>query len=233
MTSSNLFRRRDFITSGAAGLLALTAAPSGFHAVGQTAAAGAASAPEALDKLLRELESRGRQMLSVPRQDGQFLNLLVSASRSRNVLEIGTSHGYSAIWISLALEETGGRLTTIDIDPEKVRLAKENVGKASLSHRVTFHEGDAHQLVTTLDGPFDFVFLDADKEGQMDYFKKLYPDKLAPGGIIAVHNAIHSRRSMREYLDTVSQHRDFTSVVLSVTMDDGFSISYRKRRGER
>jgi caffeoyl-CoA O-methyltransferase len=198
---------------------------------GLAAEPGASSrlSKESLDRLLAELEAKGRQMLSVPKQDGQFLKLMVKATRARSVLEVGTSHGYSAIWISLGLEETGGKLVTIDIDPEKVRLAKANVGKAGLSERVTFHEGDAHQIVGGLEGPFDFVFLDADKDGQMDYFKKLYPNKLLPGGVIAVHNAIHSRSAMKDYLDMISRHPDFDSVTLSLTMDDGFAISYRHR----
>ena len=144
---------------------------------------------------------------------------------------MGTSQGYSVLWISLGLEETGGKITTIDIALEKVKLAKANIARAGLSHRVTFLQGDAHQLLPTLEGPFDFVFLDADKEGQPDYFKKLHPKKLAAGGIIAVHNAIRMRESMKDYLDMIATHPDFDSVVLPLTMDAGFSGSYRKRKG--
>jgi caffeoyl-CoA O-methyltransferase len=186
-----------------------------------------------LDKLMSEMEAKGGRMLSVPRKDGQFLSLLVKASRARSILEVGTSQGYSAIWMCLGLQETGGKMTTIDIDPAKVRIARENVTRAGFSDLVRFMEGNAHAIVPTLEGPFDFVFLDADKDGQMNYFKELYPAKLAPGGIIAVHNAIHSRSAMRDYLDMISQHPDFDSVMLSVTMDDGFSVSYRKRVNAR
>ncbi|HZO84174.1 MAG TPA: class I SAM-dependent methyltransferase, partial [Verrucomicrobiae bacterium] len=111
---------------------------------------------------MAELEAKGPKFLSVPRKDGEFLNLLVKATRAKNVLEIGTSHGYSAIWMGQGLEETGGHMTTVEILPERVKLAKEHVARAGLSHRVTFKEGDAHEVVPTLEGPFDFVFLDAD-----------------------------------------------------------------------
>ncbi len=230
MNSTHPIRRRQFLqtTTGSLGVLSLLGSAgkwSGLEAV-------AAEKPdqEARKKLMDELDAKGRQFLSVPKKDGQFLNLLIKASRAQSVLEVGTSHGYSAIWISLGLEETGGKMTTIEIMPDRVALAKEHVAKAGLSHRVTFKEGDAHQIVPTLDGPFDFVFLDADKEGQMDYFNKLYPKKLLPGGIIAVHNAIRMKNDMKEYLDLIAQHPDFDSVVLSLTMDDGFSVSYRKRK---
>lgn len=223
-------QRREFLrqatgTAGAAALFAGWSAPR----VDAAETGKASRRREAVEPLLAELEGKGRQMLSVPRKDGQFLHLLVKASRAKSVLEIGTSHGYSAIWMSLALEETGGKMTTIEIRPDRVELAKANVGKAGLSHRVTFKEGDAHQIVPTLDGPFDFVFLDADKSGQVDYFNKLFPKKLAPGAIIAVHNAIRSAGDMKDYFDLINAHPEFDSIILSLTMQDGFSVSYRHR----
>ena len=165
----------------------------------------------------------------MPRKDGEFLHFLVKATQARNVLEVGTSHGYSAIWMGLALEETGGRLTTIEIDPTRHDLARKHVIEAGLSQRVALIKGDAHTEVPKLDGPFDFVFLDADKDGQVDYFHKLFPGKLAPGGVLAVHNAIRQAGSMRDYLELIRKHPDFDTVTVSATMDDGFCLSYRHR----
>jgi predicted O-methyltransferase YrrM len=178
-------------------------------------------------RLLEEMEARGYQYWSVPRKDGEFLHLLVKATRAKNVLELGTSHGFSAIWMGLGLEETGGRLTTIEIDRERYDLAQKHVSDAGLSQRVTCIQGNAHTEVVKLEGPFDFVFMDADKEGQVDYFKKLFPKKLVPGGILLVHNAILQASSMRDYLEMVHTHPDFDTVILSITMDDGFCLSYR------
>ena len=155
--------------------------------------------------------------------------MLVKATRAKNLLELGTSHGFSAIWMGLALEETGGQLTTIEIDRERYDLARRHVSEAGLSQRVTPIRGDAHAEVAKLQGPFDFVFLDADKEGQVDYFNKLYPKKLLPGGILAVHNAIRQAGSMRDYLEMIRRHPDFDTVTVSATMDDGFCLSYRHR----
>jgi len=182
-----------------------------------------------LEKFLPELEAKRSIYHNVPRKDGEFLNLLVKLTSAKNVLEVGTSNGYSAIWIALGLEETGGKLTTIEIDPQRVKEAKENLGQVGLADRVTFLEGDAHQVCRTLEGPFDLIFLDADKGNEMDYFNTLFP-KLQPGGVLLVHNAIRFKDAMREYLDTVSKHPQLDTVILSLTMEDGFAVSYKKRK---
>ena len=132
-------------------------------------------------------------------------------------------------WACHRRVRTGGRLTSIEIDAVRHDLARRHVSEAGLSQRVTLIKGDAHVEVTKLDGPFDFVFLDADKEGQVDYFNKLYPKKLGPGGILAAHNAIQQANSMKDYLDMIRKHPDFDTVTLSTTMEDGFCLSYRHR----
>jgi len=227
MSRRRTVKRREFLAA-AGGLLGLVASPR--HAGAADAASGsAASDPARLRRVLQEMEAQGPRYWSVPRKDGELLHVLVKATQARNVLEIGTSHGYSAIWMGLALEETGGRLTTIEIDRARHDLARKHLGEANLAQRATLIRGDAHAEVPKLDGPFDFVFLDADKEGQVDYFHALHPRKLAPGAILAAHNAIRQAGAMREYLALVRNHRDFDTVTVSATMDDGFCLSYRRR----
>jgi caffeoyl-CoA O-methyltransferase len=226
--------RRSFLrgTGSALTLLALTSRRPAAAAQAESRGAPAATrGTPRLQALLREMEAQSSQYWSVPRQDGEFLHLQVEATHAVSVLEVGTSHGYSAIWMGLALEQTGGQLTTIEIDPGRHALARRHIAAAGLSSRVRLLLGDAHRVVPQLSGPFDFVFLDADKEGQVDYFRKLYPGKLAPGGILVAHNAIRQARSMRDYLDLVQRHPDFDSVTVSATMDDGFCVSYRRREG--
>jgi predicted O-methyltransferase YrrM len=221
-TNDRIQRRRFLGSTGALGVMTLLA--------GRMPALPATKVNKAaLDELMAEMEAKGPKFLSVPRKDGEFLNLLIKATRARNVLEVGTSHGYSAIWISLALEETGGHMTTVEIQSDRVSLAKEHLARAGLAQRVTFKEGDAHTVVPTLEGPFDFVFLDADKEGQADYFNKIFPKKLPPGGTLVSHNAIRHKENMKEYLDLVKNHPEFDTVILSLTMEDGFAVSYRHR----
>jgi caffeoyl-CoA O-methyltransferase len=230
MTPKERLDRREFLknTGGALGFIAMAKElPSAMADVAENGPLSAKRDPAQLKRLLDGMDAKGYRYWSVPRKDGEFLHLLVKATRARNVLEMGTSHGFSAIWMGLGLEETGGRLTTIEIDRQRYDLARRNVSDAGLSQRVTLIRGDGHGEVVKLQGPFDFVFLDADKEGQVDYFNKLYPKKLVPGGILLVHNAISQASSMRDYLDLIRKHPDFDTVTLSVTMDDGFCLSYR------
>ena len=224
--------RRGFIKTTGVVLSCFTTATHVPSAIGEATESGPPPVkrdPAQFKRLLDEMDVKGYQFWSVPRKDGEFLHLLVKATHARNVLELGTSHGFSAIWIGLGLEETGGRLSTIEIERGRFDLARRHINEAGLSHRVICLRGDAHVEVAKLDGPFDFVFMDADKEGQMDYFKKLYPKTLVPGGILLVHNAIQQANSMRDYLEMIRKHPDFDTVTLSVTMDDGFCLSYRHR----
>jgi predicted O-methyltransferase YrrM len=232
MEAAEQLSRRGFIKTTGIVLSCISVVTHVPSAIGEAAESGLPPVkrdPAQLKGLLNEMDAKGYQFWSVPRKDGEFLHLLVKATRSRNILEIGTSHGFSAIWIGLGLEETGGKLTTIEIDRKRFDLARRHINEAGLSHRITCIRGDAHVEVDKLEGPFDFVFMDADKEGQMDYFKKLHPKKLVPGGILLAHNAIQQASSMRDYLEMIRQHPDFDTVTLSLTMDDGFCVSYRHR----
>jgi predicted O-methyltransferase YrrM len=225
-----LSRREVLKTIGTVSLCgAATHIPLAIADVGESSPPPVKRVSTQLKRLLDDMDSKGNQFWSVPRKDGEFLHLLVKVTRAKNVLELGTSQGFSAIWIGLGLEETGGQLTTVEIDRERYDLARRHVNEAGLSQRIICIQGDAHVEVTRLKGPFDFVFMDADKEGQVDYFKKLFPKKLVPGGILLVHNAIRQAPSMRDYLQMIQKHPDFDTIILSMTMDDGFCLSYRHR----
>jgi predicted O-methyltransferase YrrM len=230
MQKKECLNRREFCATAAMGLFAMGTLASPARARVETAVLQPSKAdPSRVRKILDEMESKIGRYWSTPRKDAELLNLMVKATRAVNVLEVGTSQGYSAIWIGLGLEETGGRLTTIEIDIARHALAQRNVREAGLAGRVTLIRGDAHRDIAGLKGPFDFVFLDADKDGQMDYFKKLYPNKLTPGGMIAVHNAVTEAGDMKDYTDMIRRHPDFDTVIVSATMNDGICLSYRHR----
>jgi caffeoyl-CoA O-methyltransferase len=232
MNTPEPMRRRSFLrsTGGAVGLAGLMAGGRGFKALAADAGGATASrTKEQLDKLIADLEIKGRKYYAIPRQDGQFLSLLVKATRAKNVLELGTVHGFAAIWIGLGLEESGGRLTTLEILPDRQEVAKKLVADAGLASRLTFKLGNAHELVPSLEGPFDFVFLNADKDGNVDYFQKLHPKKLASGALIVAANAVSRAEKMKDYLDLMTRNPDFDSVRVSATPDDAFLLSYRRR----
>ncbi len=137
--------------------------------------------------VLDEMERQGRTYLSVPPDDGRWLRVLTESLGARHVVEIGTSTGYSGLWLGLALARTGGRLTTLEIDRGRADAARAHFAKAGLGDRITVVVGDAHETVSAIDGPIDAAFIDADKEGYPDYLRKLLP-KTRPGGLLLAHN---------------------------------------------
>ncbi|MFS8616801.1 MAG: O-methyltransferase [Solitalea sp.] len=183
----------------------------------------------ALDQRVRAfLESHRNEWhdLNVPFEDGQVLYDLIVRNKYRSALEIGTSTGHSTIWIAWALSKTGGRLTTLEIDPERQKQAIENLEAAGLRDFVDFKLGDAHQLVKELEGPFDFVFSDADKTWYIQYFKDIDP-KLKSGGRFAAHNVLQDISGIREYMEFIQQQPGYETTV-DRTSNSGIAISLKK-----
>lgn len=165
--------------------------------------AAAADDPATLDaRVERFLESRKGTWrdLNVPEVDGRTLRDLIVKHGFKHALEIGTSTGHSTIWIAWGLAKTGGRLTTIEIDPRRRDVALENLKEAGLSEYVDSRLADAHELVPTLEGPFDFVFSDADKEWYTKYFVALWP-RVMVGGCFVAHNVTMRNEGIREFLE--------------------------------
>jgi predicted O-methyltransferase YrrM len=178
---------------------------------------------------------RGKwRVWNVPEQDGRILHDIVVEKGYTRALEIGTSTGHSALWIGWALSKTGGKLVTLEIDEAQHRQAVELFADAGLSRIVEAKLGDAHRLVNELPGPFDFVFIDADKEWYTDYAKALIP-RLAAGGCIAAHNVGDSGGGERrhegtaEYLEYMESLPDFDTVVREDSVA-GVCVSFKKRR---
>ena len=171
----------------------------------------------------------GWRDMNVPESDGQLLHDLVVKGGYTRALEIGTSTGRSGIWIALALSKTGGKLTTVDIDEGRHREAVRNFQEAGVGALIDARLADAHDLVPKLDGPFDFVFIDADKEWYTNYVKAVIP-KLAIGGCIAAHN-VYQRRGWRgggmtgDYYEYVSGLPFLETTVTP----GGVAISYKRR----
>ena len=164
---------------------------------------GAASLPRhqsSLDARVRKFlddHRYGWRDMNVPEPDGRALYDLVMKNGYKRALEIGTSTGHSGVWIAWALAKTGGRLITIDIDEDRYSEAKRNFEAAGVAPYIDARLADAHDLVPRLDGPFDFVFIDADKDWYTNYAKAVLP-KLTLGGSLTAHNVNALRGGRRQ-----------------------------------
>jgi caffeoyl-CoA O-methyltransferase len=180
-------------------------------------------------KVKRFLESHRNQWAdwNVPEVDGRVLYNLILQNNYRKAVEIGTSTGHSAIWMAWALSKTGGKLITIEIDEDRYKKALENFKEAGLTEYIDVQFADAHELVHKLEGPFDFVFSDADKEWYKNYFIVLAP-KLEVGGCITAHNVSWSSDSgIKAFLDYVQSLPNFETRI-DRSSQQGISISYKK-----
>jgi predicted O-methyltransferase YrrM len=192
--------------------------------VASTTAVLDAQPPDVL-RLLGQIKTADTAQLSVSEEDGRFLRVMIATSGAKRVLEIGGAYGYSAIWIGFALRETGGRLTTIEFDPARAKVAAENIRRAGLGDIVTVVPGDAFKEIPKLPGTFDFVFVDAWKRDYKRFFDLMLP-RLAPRGLFVAHNVINKQSEMRDFLDAIrNDPRLFTTIV--TPSGEGMSVSYK------
>ena len=185
----------------------------------------------ALDQKARRFLEKNRgawRDMNVPWVDGQILHDLVVKNRHKRALEIGTSTGHSSVWIAWALSKTGGKLTTIEIDPSRHADALRNFEEAGVAALVDARLADAHELVKQLPGPFDFVFSDADKGWYLQYFKDVDP-KLEIGGCFTAHNVLRSGGGgAGEFLDYVKKLSSYRTTV-ETGSGEGISVSCKTR----
>jgi caffeoyl-CoA O-methyltransferase len=183
---------------------------------------------DAEKKILDVLEDMRQQGLgiSVPRDDGRLLRILAESINAKNVVELGTFHGYSGLWFCLALRTTGGKLTTFEIEPRNAEISRANFKRAGVESLVTIVEGDAHKEVSRLKDPVDLVFIDAEKEGYLDYFNQLLP-LVRPGGLIVAHN-IDGGMANADFVKAITSEKAVDTVVVNAG-SGGISVSMRKR----
>lgn len=151
-----------------------------------------------VERFLKSREGTWRD-LNVPEVDGRTLRDLIVKNGFKQALEIGTSTGHSAIWIAWGLSKTGGKLTTIEIDPRRHKVALANFKEAGLSEYIDARLADAHELVPKLSGSYDFVFSDADKEWYTKYFQAIWP-RIPVGGCFSAHNVTMDAQGIHEFL---------------------------------
>lgn len=173
---------------------------------------------------MKELGYRHGEM-NIPCRDGRFLYDLITENGYRRGLEIGTYNGYSTLWLGLAFRKTGGKVYTIEIDAGPAREAQENFANAGLGDVIDARINDAFDEIARIDGDFDFIFIDANKE---DYgkFLSLLKDRLRPGGALIGHNVSNAAGEMEDFLEAIQDDPDLTTT-FHTTSSEGISVSIK------
>lgn len=182
---------------------------------------------DTLDVLL-ELEKTQHQFWNISRVTAKFLTTLIKTAKSQHVLEIGTSNGYSGIWLAKALKETGGKLTTIEFYDKRLDVAKANFKKCGVADIITPIQGSACKILEYLPEDFeiDFAFVDANKSEYIKYFNLIHPH-LKKGGIIACDNVLSHKEKVRPFIEAVNNHPDYENTVLDLPA--GLSLARKLR----
>jgi caffeoyl-CoA O-methyltransferase len=194
---------------------------------------------EALEAAVRESQRAGLPEINVSPNEGKLLRLLAEMTGARRILEIGTLGGYSAINLARGMAEDG-RLISLEIDEHHAEVARQNVERAGLAERVEIRVGDARELLARLaesgEGPFDLVFIDADKEGYPEYLE--WALRLSrPGSLILGDNTIwggtiidpqdESTRAIHEFNDKIARDPRLSAIILPLLRErvDGLAIA--------
>jgi predicted O-methyltransferase YrrM len=192
-------------------------------------------------ELFERLAAETREKTTAPQMmvgqlEGRFLAVLVRTLRARRVLELGTFTGYSSISMAVALP-TGGRVITCDVNEETTAIAQRYAEEAGVIDRIDYRLGPALETIATLDGPFELVFIDADKPNYVNYYEATLP-LLADGGLMVVDNTLWSGRivdpedqdettqAIRSLNDRVLEDTRVENVLLTVR--DGMNLLWRK-----
>ena len=160
--------------------------------------------------------------------DAMLLRILVETRGAKRGVEVGTNSGFGAINMGIAFERTKGHLYTLEISPKMVETARQHLAAVGLDKTVTVIEGDALKTIATLEGDFDFVFIDAAKPQYLGYLKALEP-KLRPGATLVADNVIEYARQMQDFLDYMQSSPNWDCQVVRASMqkNDGMMVAYK------
>jgi predicted O-methyltransferase YrrM len=194
------------------------------------------SIPESIQRRMKELEAidavdrrdgspRSARLRQVPPETGRFLALMAASAPAGALVEIGTSGGYSAMWIGLACRTVGRRLTTIEVDPKKTALARETLLRSGMGDVVEVVDGDAREVLPTFD-EIAFCFLDAEKEIYRECYELVVP-RMVRGGILLADNAVNMRETLEPMLDRALSDARVDSVIVPI----GKGVLFSRRGG--
>lgn len=163
-------------------------------------------------------ETREERLRNVSKEMGQFLSILVKMCEAKHILEIGTSNGFSTLWLANAVEETKGTVTTVELSSKRVAQAIENFQKANLTNYIHIHNQEAGAFLSEqLDKSYDFIFLDAERTQYMWWWEDL-KRILIPKGIIVIDNATSHAEELQNFFDLVEEEGNFETVLLPFKM---------------
>ena len=180
------------------------------------------------EKVLPMLQYLPRQHggMNVPPEDGRLLYDIIVERGYKRGLEIGTSNGYSGLWLGMAFQKTGGKLITLEIEPNRAKEAMENFTNAGLDGIIDSRICDAFKEIPSIEGEFDFIFIDAWKNDYMA-FLNLVKDRVPKGGVITGHNVINGRYEMQDFLQAIQTDSRYETTIHKVS-GQGISVSYIK-----
>lgn len=166
-------------------------------------------------EILKSLELTQKEFWNISRTTAEFMYNLIVDGNIKSVIEVGTSNGYSGIWLGKALKKTGGKLTTIEFYDKRLDIAKSNFEKCQVADIITTQKGDAATILEHLPDNYkvDFAFVDANKRQYVDFFRLIDPH-LIPGGYIACDNVISHAAKVQTFLEAIENNPDYENVVL-------------------
>jgi caffeoyl-CoA O-methyltransferase len=180
-----------------------------------------------IESILKSIRAADKGQLAVSEEDGRFLRVLVATRGAKSILEIGAASGYSGIWLGLGARESGGKVVSIEYDPQRAKEAAQNIQRAGLTDVVRVIHGDAFKEIPKLQGTFDFVFLDAWKPDYQKFFDMVFP-RMPAGAVFTAHNVVNKKTDMEPFLKTIAAHPQlFTSIVSPGS--EGMSVSVKLR----
>ena len=175
-----------------------------------------------------ETSDRSRKMLNITRDTGEFLAVLVRATVARRILEVGTSNGYSTLWLASAARAIGGSLTTVELSDRKIDLAVTNFNRSSLTDYISLVHDDAGRLLErTADSAFDFIFLDSERSEYPGWWPNIRR-ALRPGGLLVVDNATSHAQEMAPFANLVRADPDFTTSLVPVGNGEFMAVKASK-----
>lgn len=178
-------------------------------------------------EILEKLEKTADEFWNVSHQTGNFINMLIKLMNAKNVLELGTSNGYSGLWIADAVKEIGGHYTTLEFWEKRQCLAREYFKYCGLSDVATFKIGQAYDIIMNelQNEKYDLVFIDANKQEYIKFFEAVHP-LLKKGGVILADNITSHAKKVEPFVQAISSHQEYQVQILD--LPDGLLMAYKK-----